>query len=510
MSWLGDLFGGGNNQTTQSTSVEPYSKSKPLLNRALQDALSAYKGGFGSNVYTGSTVIPYSKQTMWGMNKLQNLANKNDGSSSAFQKQLQSIMNNGGFNSTQRNAMSGMQGVASDVDSYTNYLRNNGGLNYQARQGLGSVNDALSGVSSYVDNLRKSGGLTQAQTKDLGAMRGATNNVSSLLSMLGSNGLNSQQENSLRTMNDATGTVSNLLNQVGKTGGLSGAQNDAMNYYKGIAGSKFDYSPDFQKVLDAGLQDAREGVNANASAAGRYGSGVAQGVMTRELGNLSNTARLGEYRDWQNRKDSANTNMANLGQTGLGNISNLSQLQSGLGNASAQLSQQGINNRSSLNQIQSGLGNAALQAANTGTQNLQNLYGLQGNLGNMAASIGQQGTQNLQNMYGLQNSINSSLFNAGQAGLGNMQSAYNTAQLPAQTLMQLGGMNEDLAGRIKNDELRIFDSKNQSPWDAIGRLMQVANLGGSYTTQNTTSQTPGQNPFMNALGLGLGGLSLFG
>ena len=399
MGFFSDLFGGGDNQTTTSSTVEPYSKSKPLINKALADALKAYNQGFGSNVYTGSTVIPYAKQTMWGMNNLQDLANANDGSSSNFMKQLQGIMNNGGFSSQQQTAMNRLQGASTKLNDLTGYLRNNGGL-------------------------------TQGQSRDLGVMR------------------------------DATGSVSSLLDRLGKTGGLSGAQNDALKYYQGIAGSKFDYSPDFQSVLDAGLQDAREGVNANASAAGRYGSGIAQGVMAKELGNLSNQARLAEYRDWQGRKDAANTSMANLGQTGVGNLSSLSQLQSSLGNA-------------------------ALNAANTGTQNLQNLYGLQ-------------------------NSINSSLFNAGQAGLGNMATAYQTAQLPAQTLMQLGGMNEDLAGRIKNDELRIFDAKNASPWDQIGRLMQVANLGGAYRTSNTTSQQPGQNPFMNALGIGLGGLSLFG
>jgi hypothetical protein len=393
------LTGGDDNQTTQTSTVEPYEKSKPLINRALADVMKLYNSGVGSNVYTGSTVIPYAQQTMWGMNNLQQLANANDGSSSNFMKRLQSIMNNGGFSGTQRDAIGGMQDIAGDLSRHTSYLAQNGGL----RPG---------------------------QVNDLKAMRGAT------------------------------GSISDLLGQLGRTGGLSTPQNDALKYYQGIAGSKFDYSPDFQKVLDAGLQDAREGVNANASAAGRYGSGIAQGVMAKELGNLSNTARLAEYRDWQGRKDAANTNMANLGQTGVGNLSSLSQLQSSLGNA-------------------------ALGAANTGTQNLQNLYGLG-------------------------NTLNSSLFNAGQAGLGNMGTAYQTAQLPAQTLMQLGGMNEDLAGRIKNDELRIFDAKNASPWDQIGRLMQVANLGGAYKTSSTTSQQPGQNPFMNALGIGLGGLSLFG
>lgn len=386
-----DWLTGGDKQQTTSSTVEPYSKSKPLINRSLADAMKAYDKGYGSNIYTGSTVIPYAGQTTWGMNRLQDLANTNDGSSSNFMKRLQGIMNNGGFTQTQRDAMSGMQGAAGGVSDLTSLLSRNGGL-------------------------------TSGQAGDLNAMRGGTS------------------------------AVSNLLKSLGSTG-LTGAQKDAMGYYKGIANSDFNYSPNFEKVLGAGLQDAREGVNANASAAGRYGSGVAQGVLARELGQISSNARLGEERDWRNRVDAANTNMANLGQTGVGNISNLSGLQSNLGNA-------------------------ALNAANTGTNNLQNLYGLG-------------------------NTLNSSLFNAGQAGLGNMAQAYQTAQLPAQTLMQLGGMNEDLAGRIKNDELRIFDAKNQSPWDAIGRLMQTANLGGSYNTTSQTSQQPSANPFLQLAGSGL-------
>lgn len=341
MGIFDNLFGGGDKQQTQSTTVDPYSKSKPLINRALEDALKAYKGGWGTNIYTGSTVIPYSTQTMSGMNGLQALANSQAGRNGIV-GQSKDIISQGGFNDQQLSAMKGLQGAMGQNNALARYLGANG---------------------------------------------------------------------------------------------LTGEQDNALSNYKKIANSNFNYSPGFQNVLNASLQDAREGVNANASAAGRYGSGIAQGVMARELGELSNSARLGEYRDWQNRKDAANTSMSNLAQVGVGNRSGL---------------------------IQQGQG------------------------------------------------LSSSLFNAGQTGLGNMSTAYQNSQLPYQTLMGIGGMNEDLAGRLKNDELRIFDAKNQSPWDAIGRLMQVANLGGSYSTSKTTSQQPGQNPLLNALGLGLGGLSFLG
>ena len=150
MGFFSDLFGGGDQQQTQTSTVEPYAKSKPLINKALADAMKAYNQGFGSNVYTGSTVIPYAQQTMWGMNNLQNLANRNDGASSDFMKRLQGIMNNGGFSGTQRDAIGGMQDIAGDLSRHTNYLAQNGGL----RPG---------------------------QINDLKAMRGATGSVSDLL-----------------------------------------------------------------------------------------------------------------------------------------------------------------------------------------------------------------------------------------------------------------------------------------------------------------------------------------
>lgn len=384
---------GGTQTTTQTNS--PWSAAQPALKLGLNDAMKAYKSGVGGDVYTGSTVIPWSKQTMAGMDGLSTLA-KQQSTGAGVLRSANDIMNQGGFNDQQLAAMKGLTTA-------------------------GTRNDAL--YKSLGSN-----GLTNDQDAAMGGYKSGLNNVNSLLKQLGSNGLTSDQD-------------------------------IALNNYRNTATSKFAYSPDFQSVLDASLQDAREGVNANAAAAGRYGSGVAQGVMASELGNLSNTARLGEYRDWQNRKDAATGNLASLAQTGIGNRSGALQLGQSFNSAIAGLGQQGLNNKQSV---------------------LQNGQG-----------------------------INSALFNAAQAGLGNMKDAYGVAQLPFQTQMQVGGMYEDLASRLKNDELRIFNEKKNARWDQIGRLNAVANGAGQMGSTQLSSQ-PGQNPFLSALGYGATGLGLLG
>jgi len=111
--------------------------------------------------------------------------------------------------------------------------------------------------------------------------------------------------------------------------------------------------------------------------------------------------------------------------------------------------------------------------------------------------------------FGRMDNLNSQRFNAGQQGIGNLSNAYQIGQMPAQSMMDIGGMYEDLAGRVKNDELRIFDSIQNKPWEQLGRLNAVASGSGQYGTSQTTSTQPGQNPFMTGLGALSLGASLF-
>lgn len=114
-----------------------------------------------------------------------------------------------------------------------------------------------------------------------------------------------------------------------------------------------------------------------------------------------------------------------------------------------------------------------------------------------------------QNFLGRRDAANNNLFSMGQQGFGNLGTAYTGMNAPAQDLMTVGAMNEDLATRQMNDSLRIFNEQQNLPRQRAEWLTALAN--GSGSLGGTTRQTqPGQNPFLTALGYGATGLGLLG
>lgn len=99
--------------------------------------------------------------------------------------------------------------------------------------------------------------------------------------------------------------------------------------------------------------------------------------------------------------------------------------------------------------------------------------------------------------------LNQQRFNAGQQGLANASTAYDAQKMPLADMMQVGGMNEDLAGRYLNDELRIAQEKATAPMRGVEWLNAVTSGAGNFGTQTTTAQMPGQNPLLSMLGYGL-------
>lgn len=120
-------------------------------------------------------------------------------------------------------------------------------------------------------------------------------------------------------------------------------------------------------------------------------------------------------------------------------------------------------------------------------------------------------TQQLTRMQGRQDAATQNLFNAGQQGFGNLGTAYEGMKTPAQDLMGVGSMYEDLSGRLKNDELRIFQEQQNQPWSQLGRLNAIASGAGTMGgTSSGTALTPGQSPFATGLGYASGIGSLLG
>jgi hypothetical protein len=220
-------------------------------------------------------------------------------------------------------------------------------------------------------------------------------------------GMNSIQQ----TANDALapgGFASQFKDIIGN-GGYNAQQMDAVNNTQTLANSQYDMNanPGFQDVLNQALDKSTYGVNQNAAAMGRYGSGTHQGVMQQEQGDLASRMINDDYNRYLGRRDNA------------------------------------------------------------------------------------------QNQ----------LFGMGQTGMDNMNPAYASMKAPAEDLMGVGSMYEDLMGRTMNDQLRITNEKNNLPLANIQALLAAAAGAGGYGKQTGTSQGP-SNTMSNIAGAGLGALSL--
>lgn len=147
-------------------------------------------------------------------------------------------------------------------------------------------------------------------------------------------------------------------------------------------------------------------------------------------------------------------------------------------------------------------------------------YGSGTHQGVLADSIGDVTARMYSDEYnrqlGRMDQATQNLFGAGQQGIGNIMSAssllptaYQGQMAPAETLGQVGGAYEDLAGRTLQDRLRIYDETQNAPWNQIYNLNAVASGAGQFGTNTQSVQMP-SNTFGNIAGGALGGGSLFG
>lgn len=188
---------GKSSQNTTTTNSAPWSGAQPALSTALSGAQNLYNSGVGSQVYTGSTVVPY------------------------------------------------------DIDT-TNAL---GQLNYNAYQNVGG--------------------------------RGASGQYQGII--------------------DA--------------GGYNPAQSSALKNTQNLANSSWSVSPELQKIIDQTNADANTNVSLANSAGGRYGSGQANSAVADAISKNTNNLLYSDLNNFQARKDAANSNLFNMGQTGIGNLS---------------------------------------------------------------------------------------------------------------------------------------------------------------------------------------------
>lgn len=283
------------------------------------------------------------------------------------------------------------------------------------------------GIGGDVDTSSHVVPMSQYETKAYDNLTGIANRNSgsrglqgNLQGIINNGGFNDFQNRSLNNM-------TSQLKQLGGNG-LSNAQDQALQNYRQTANANYSLNanPGAKGVLNAAIRDTTDAVNLNAAASGRYGSGTHEGVLAKQVGDLSNNFRYNDFNTFLQRQDAANAGMA---------------------------------------------------------------------------SLGQQGVQNRQG-------LSSSIFNAGQAGLGNMTQAYQGLQAPEQTRLGIGQAYDQQYADLINDRSRIFQAQQNSGWDQIGRLLNVANLNGQYKDTSGTTVAPGPNPFLQALGMGATGANL--
>lgn len=195
-------------------------------------------------------------------------------------------------------------------------------------------------------------------------------------------------QQSLAGMDQMGGTAKNAMGVMQNPLQAYGGMFDVLNP---IARGDFSNADAFNGVLGGTLQDTQDRIATEMSSMGRSGGGMHQGTLARELGGISNQAKL----DYQNM---------------------------------------------AINQMQ-GIGDR-------------------------------------------------------------MAGAYNTALMPGQTMLSLGGMQEDLAGKYAQEQMDKFNEDKMAPINAAGAANAIFGGAGQFNQRsNSTVSTP-SNPGQQALGYG--------
>jgi hypothetical protein len=105
------MAGGSKNTTTTVSNNEPWKGAQPALNTALSGAQNLYNAGVGSQVYSGPRVTDQSSLTQSGLASLANIGDYNS-RGQGLSGQYQNVINSGGYNSAQMDALNNTRNVA--------------------------------------------------------------------------------------------------------------------------------------------------------------------------------------------------------------------------------------------------------------------------------------------------------------------------------------------------------------------------------------------------------------
>lgn len=305
-------MGSGNKpQSTTTSNVTPWGPAQPYLQDAMKGASDWLKDPNSSATFQGSTVIPFSNQTLYGMDDQSRFA---QGAGQAMQHQANKVLYNGGYNQRQLNAMDTFQrakdgGMSQDTWRFQNtwgdldkmasgkYL-GKGNPHMMAALGIANEN-AMTGVGDAMSAAGRYGSGTMQSTLAKTIADSNTNALANQYNQDVSNMLNASNMQMGAAQNIANIGAANAERKIGAASNLfnagqQGTGNMAAAYqaglmpgttmgqigaaYEGLAGNYANEQLDkFNQKRDAPL-DAILKANAVFTGSGQLGSNTQQKV----------------------------------------------------------------------------------------------------------------------------------------------------------------------------------------------------------------------------------------
>jgi hypothetical protein len=529
---------GGTPTQSSVTSSEPWKPVQTPIANAATRAQWWMENPESAKIYEGTTVIPHSNQTSWGLNNTQAFA---QGAGQNMQNQAGGIIGSGGFNTQQRGALNTMQGGL-------------GGTNANMNTGINAMQAGLGGTNAASNAALGSLGQFNAGNGGNAGMNGAFNSLSQLNAGNGTNANMNAALGSFGQFNAGNGTNANMNTATGVLGsGASGRMNvnagqfnEVYNDLNGNPASAQNLSrmasgallgggnPYLKGALRTANENAMTGVGDAMSAAGRYGSGTHQASLAKAINESNTDAMFGQYNQDVANMMGANNQIDNarLGYAGqqlnaasgaagvnAGNVDRRLNSATGLFNAGNTAYANDVNAASNLfgagNTAYANDANAAsnmFSAGNTMYGNDANAASNYFNAGNSVFGNQQNAAGNVFNagnsVFNNQQNAAGNVFNAGQSGLGNMSSAYQAGLQPGQTMAGVGGAYEGLAAARAKEQMDKFYARKDAPLDVAARTMAIASGAGqlgSTSKQQVYQPTQWGQVGANAAGAALAG-----
>lgn len=438
------MASGSSGTQTSVQKSDPWSGVQPYLSDLFSGAQQQFNQG--AEYFPGSTVVPFSPDTLAGMDTIRANAGSDAGAGDA-QALVKRIMAGGGATGA---GGAGGNPLWDRISQFAGKMTSagQGALTAAALGGMAVDPSAVAAAGAAPNGYLSSiGGAGTATTGGIGAVR------------------------------DAAGREIT-------------AGNEALNRI--ASGSEITGNPMLDRTFNKAAGQVRDNTNAAFSLAGRYGSGAHAATMGDTLNNLATSVYGGAYENERGRQ------MQAIGELGNRQASDIATRMAGATTAAGleqndlarNLSAQGL-----LGQLaESGYGRqmqGASTAAGIQADNAQRQIGAAG----AQAGIEQNDLSRNAGLLGQLASYDLSQTGQGLQAAGMLGGLRDLSNAGGRDLLNLGNMQEQMAGQELDDLMQRWNFSQQAPWDALGKyggiLGGMGNLGGTTTTTGPKAKSGG-------------------